>query len=53
LTTLSIGILLSARTVDAHGHDMSKIVEGSYVSDEPLVRIASSEEACSSGDIGC
>lgn len=39
LAALSIGILLSARTVKAHGgHDMSKIVEGSYISAEPIVR---------------
>lgn len=38
LTALSIGILLSASTAKAHGgHDMSKIVEGSYISAEPIV----------------
>lgn len=37
LTALSIGILLSASTAKAHGgHDMSKIVEGSYISAEPI-----------------
>jgi hypothetical protein len=37
LTALSIAVLLSARTVNAHGHDMSKVVEGEYVSAEPIV----------------
>ena len=38
LTVLTVGILFSARTVNAHGHDMSKVAEGEYVSAEPIVR---------------
>jgi hypothetical protein len=34
---LSAGLLLSAKGVVAHGHDMSKIQEGEFVSPEPMV----------------
>lgn len=35
---LSLGLLFSARGVHAHGHDMSKIQDGEFVSEEPIVR---------------
>lgn len=31
-------LLSSAATVTAHEHHMNKIVEGEYVSDDPIVR---------------
>lgn len=35
---LSIALLFSTRGVQAHGHDMSKIQDGEFVSEEPIVR---------------
>lgn len=34
---LFAGVVLSARGVHAHGHDMSKIQDGEFVSPEPIV----------------
>lgn len=40
LAAFSVAVLLFASAVNAHGHDeeMSKIVEGEYMTAEPLVR---------------
>jgi hypothetical protein len=38
LASIAAGIILSAKGASAHGHDMSKIEEGKYMSAEPIVR---------------
>lgn len=38
LASIAGGIILSAKGASAHGHDMSKIEEGEYMSAEPIVR---------------